>query len=142
MIVLRPFDLSQFPDSTTNISSATAKVVGTGHPAALFQTCIWAQLSGDTAGILKTWDFPEGTTEEQKLERVKEAQRDEDNIRQNPQSISRPAESRVRDLFALKNDYYLAFIEQKQPNTGTYVSYQIFRRVGDEWKVSFGKSKQ
>lgn len=141
-IVLRPFDLSQFPDSTTNITSATAKDVGTATPAALLQTWMWAQLSGDTAGILKTWDFPEGTTEEQKLERVNETLRDEEYARQHPDSISHSEESSVRDLFSLKDGYYLAFIEQKQPTTGTYVSYQIFRRVGDEWKVSFGKSKQ
>ncbi|MCX6924677.1 MAG: sigma-70 family RNA polymerase sigma factor [Verrucomicrobia bacterium] len=139
-VVLRPFDLSLFPDSTTKITTSRAKDVGIATPTALLQTWIWAQRVGDAAGILKTWDFPEGTTDEQKMERLNEALRDGEYARQHPDSNSE--ESSVRDLFSLKDGYYLAFIEEKQRTTGAYVSYQVFRRVGDEWKVSFGKSKK
>jgi RNA polymerase sigma factor (sigma-70 family) len=138
-IALRPFDLTQFPDSTTSITCSRAMDVGTATPAALLQTWIWAQRASDEAGILKTWDFPEGTTEEQKLERVKVAQRDEAYVRQNPDRVSTPIESKLRDLFSLGDDYYLAFIDNKGLTTGTWVGHQIFRRVGDEWKVSLGR---
>jgi RNA polymerase sigma factor (sigma-70 family) len=134
-IVLRPFDLAQFPDSTTSITCSRAVDVGTATPAALLQTWVWAHRTSDAEGILKTWDFPEGTTEEQKLERVKEAQRDEENVRQNPDRYSHSVECKLRDLFSLGHDYYLAFIEEKGLTTGTYVSYQIFRRVGDKWRL-------
>ncbi|MCX6925762.1 MAG: sigma-70 family RNA polymerase sigma factor [Verrucomicrobia bacterium] len=139
-IALRPFNLAQFPDSKTSIACSQAMDVGTATPAALLQTWIWAQRASDAAGLLKTWDFPEGTTEEQKLERVKATQSNEEYVRQNPDGISVPMESKLRDLFSLGDDYYLAFIDNKGQTTGTWVGHQMFRRVGDEWKVSLGRS--
>jgi len=140
-IALRPFDLTQFPDSTTSITCSRAMDVGTATPAALLQTWIWAQRAFDAAGLLKCWDFPEGTTEEQKLERVKVFQSNEAYVRQNRDRdrATTPMESKLRDLFSLGDDYYLAFIDNTGPTTGTWVGHQMFRRVGDEWKVSLGR---
>jgi len=137
---LSPFDLTQFSDSKATITCSRAMDVGTATPAALLQTWIWAQRSADAAGLLKTWDFPEGITEEQKLERVKASQSIEAYTRQNSNPADRPMEMKLRDLFSLGDDYYLALIDDKGLTTGTWVSHQIFRRVGDEWKVSLGRS--
>ena len=137
---LSPFDLAQFSDSKTTITCSRAMDVGTATPAALLQTWIWAHRSADAAGLLKTSDFPEGITEEQKLDRVKSSQSIEAYVRQNYNPADRPMEMKLRDLFSLGDDYYLALIDDKGLTTGTWVTHQIFRRVGGEWKVSFGKS--
>jgi RNA polymerase sigma factor (sigma-70 family) len=137
---LSPFDLAQFSDSKTTITCSRAMDVGTATPAALLQTWIWAHRNADAAGLLKTSDFPEGITEEQKLDHVKSSQSIEAHIRQNYNPADRPMEMKLRDLFSLGDDYYLALIDDKGLTTGTWVTHQIFRRVGGEWKVSFGKS--
>jgi RNA polymerase sigma factor (sigma-70 family) len=137
---LYPLDLSQFPDSTEKIISHSSKNVGIGTPAALLQTWIWAQRTSDRAGILRTWDFPDGTTDEQKMDRVEEALRDEEFARQHSDTIGNSEIAQLRDLFDLGDGYYLAFIYEKSPTIGPWVSHQLFRRVGDEWKVSTGRT--
>jgi RNA polymerase sigma factor (sigma-70 family) len=133
-----PFDLAQFPDSETQISGESAKDVGIATPAALLQTWIWAMRNGDAADILRTWDFPDGTTEEQKTERVSESLRDREYFLANADHISPPRTSKLQRLFMLGDGYYLAFIENKgsSPTIAPWVSHQFFRRVGDEWKVA------
>ncbi|MGN6555608.1 MAG: sigma-70 family RNA polymerase sigma factor [Verrucomicrobiota bacterium] len=136
-IVLHPFDLSQFPDSDVIITTSSARDVGTSSPASLVQTWIWAQRTSNPQGLLKTWDFPEGTTEQQKMERVAECQRDEQYARENPDKIGGAETSKLRDLFDLGGGYYLAFLEEKGLTTGTWISHQLFHRIGDEWRISF-----
>ena len=136
-IVFRPFDLTRFPDSQVPISGKKAKDVGISSPAALLQTWIWAQRTGDTAGLLKTWDFPDGTTEEQKMEHILSAQKGAQDYQEHPDT--RAETCKLHDLFDIGNGYYLAFIEQERLTTGTWIGHQYFRHMGDEWKVSFGR---
>ncbi len=136
-IVFRPFDLTRFPDSPVPISGKKAQDVGISSPAALLQTWIWAQRTGDRAGLLRTWDFPDGTTEEQKMEHVLSAQKGAQNYQEHPDT--RAETCKLHDLFDIGNGYYLAFIEEEGLTTGTWISHQYFRHMGDEWKVSFGR---
>ncbi len=133
--ILRPIDLALFPDSATNITDALAMDVGTATPAALLQTWIWAQRTANAEGILKTRIFRAGTPEAEKLEWVTEVQRDAEYARQNPETVGHSVRTRLRDLYSLGNDRYLAFIEGKGLTTETWVSHQFFTRVGDEWRV-------
>lgn len=66
-IGLEPLDLAQFRDLSTNWTHSLATDVGQATPAALLQTWNWAHRTGDATGILKTWDFPNSFTEEEKL---------------------------------------------------------------------------
>jgi hypothetical protein len=132
-VALTPIDLAQFPDSQRIIRGKSAKDVGIATPAALLETWIWAQRTGDSAGLLKTWSFPDGTTEEQKMQQVVAVQRRAEYVRQHPDTVSET--TKLRDLFELREGYYLAFLEQTGPATGTHVGYQFFHHVGDEWKV-------
>ncbi|MDD5140064.1 MAG: sigma-70 family RNA polymerase sigma factor [Verrucomicrobiales bacterium] len=141
-IALKPVDLAQFSDSTNIIVSRLASDAGTSTPAALLQTWIWAQCAGNIDGILRTWEFPDGTSQEAKLARVKEAQNDEENARMNPDQIQSFEKSKLRDLFSLGNERYLAFIEENSPGTGTWISHQILQKVGDEWKIEVGNSQK
>jgi RNA polymerase sigma factor (sigma-70 family) len=136
-IVLRPFNLGQFPDSGTMIKYQEAKESGIATPASLLQTWIWAQRTRDVAGILRTWDFPDDTTEEEKMKRAFEAKADEEYAQQHPDQIGHAETSKLRDLFELGDGLYLAFIEESGLTTGPWVSHQILRRVGDEWKFTF-----
>jgi len=140
--VLEPVDLAQFPDSTNIVVDQSAKDVGTSTPAALLQTWIWAQRTGDTAGLLRTWKFPEGTSEEAKLARVKEAQNNEEYARSDPDHIQSFEQSWLRDLLSLGNERYLALIEESSPGTGTWISHQVFRRVGENWKIEAGSGNK
>jgi len=36
---------------------------------------------------------------------------------------------------SLGNERYLALFEESSPTTGTWITYQIFKKVGDKWKV-------
>lgn len=75
------------------------------------------------------------------MEEVRDAQRTREISEKNP-NVGYMEQSKLRDLFVLGDDYFLAFIEDKGLNTATFVTHQIFRRVGNEWKVSFGKTSK
>jgi len=74
------------------------------------------------------------------MDRVEEALRDEEFARQHSDTIGNSEIAQLRDLFDLGDGYYLAFIYEKSPTIGPWVSHQLFRRVGDEWKVSTGRT--
>jgi RNA polymerase sigma factor (sigma-70 family) len=134
-MAVEPFDLSQFADSTNIVMRDSSTDVGTKTPAALLQTWIWAQRTGDAVGLLKTWYFSEDTTGEFKLAQVEAVQRGNEFARNNPDRTSSSEYYKLRDLFSLGGDRYLALIEEKGLTTPKIVSLQIFRRVGDEWRV-------
>jgi RNA polymerase sigma factor (sigma-70 family) len=141
-IALKPADLAQFPDSTNVIVSHSAADVGISTPAALLQTWIWAQRTGNTEGILETWEFPEGTSQEAQLARVKEAQNDEEYARRNPGQMQSFEQFKLRDLFSLGNERYLVFFEENSPGTGTWITHQILRRVDGGWKIEVGNTER
>ena len=140
--VFESFDLDQFPDSATVVASRSAADVGTLTPAALLQTWIWAQRTGDSAGLLRTWEFPEGTSQEARLARVKEAQNDGEYSRNNPDHFQSFEQSRLLALLSLGNERYLALIEGRSPTTRTWISHQVLKRIGDEWKIEVGSSNK
>jgi RNA polymerase sigma factor (sigma-70 family) len=126
---VRPFDLGQFPDSATNVVHDLAADVGTETPAALLQTWIWAQRMGDTASLLRTMDF----ADQEMLERFKGNQKSPSQRSETGGPFER---YKLRDMFSLGGNRYLVLIEESSNNPNiTAVGQQIFRRIGDEWKV-------
>jgi RNA polymerase sigma factor (sigma-70 family) len=129
-----PLDLTQFPDSTAVIHASMATNVGTATPAALLQTWLWAQRTGDAEGLLKTAEWPAETSEEKKLEWISSMQK----------YASRPKDPnthqfedyRLSALLPMGDDYYVALFGEYSMQFGSYVGHQVFHKVNGEWKVT------
>ena len=97
---------------------------------ALVQTWLWALRTGDTEGLLKTIEFPEGTTEAKKAEFVSGVQSRQPAQADQFQSYS------LRELLSLGGDRYLALIgEWRSTPADAWVGHKILYRVGGEWKI-------
>ncbi len=129
---LSPYDLSKFPDNGTNFLVREARNVGTATPAALFQTWIYARLTGDADALLATLDFPAEFTDEEKATMVR-AHQTGDGLRT---QLEARGYYKLHDLLSLgySSDRYLALYRSEFLGEPTIMT-AIFRKAGDNWKV-------
>ncbi|MEI2725815.1 MAG: hypothetical protein V9H26_20560 [Verrucomicrobiota bacterium] len=139
--IWQPFDLSQFPDSRTEVRYSTASDVGTATPAALLQTWLWALRTGDEEGLNKVWDYPPETPAAKKQQAIEERKAYVIANQNRTEADSTGFENhRLIELLPLGPDKYLALIAERTSTVslGTHVMRQVFRKVGTEWKVFVG----
>ena len=126
----KPVNLSQYPDSTNIITRNLATNAGTATPVALLQTWLWALRVGDAEGLLKTVEFPESTSEAEKLEWVRGHQERPGYENDRFQHFL------LRDLLSLGGNRYLALIgEWRSTPADMWVSRKILYEFGGEWKI-------
>jgi hypothetical protein len=131
--VWESFDLSQFSDSGSRIRSTAAADVGNATPAALLQTWVWAQETGNIEGLIKVCDFPSETEKERFLREWAAHKKSSD---QHAEQVGRADYYRLSTLLPLGDEKYLALIAEYFPGMGANVMRQVFVRREGQWKVS------
>jgi hypothetical protein len=135
-----PLDLTQFPDSSAVIHASEATNVGTATPAALLQTWLWAQRTGDAEGWLNAVEKPPDTPEAKWIEAANDMKKRQEAAKQSanaePKNTDTFEDYRLSAMLPIGDDYYLALFGEYNMRVGSWVGKQVFHRTNGQWRVT------